>query len=383
MNDSLSAVIREVSLDLNSGLEGKANVVIKSTWISSSDHSLVAVACPNLLRIFSFGQVDASLELSIPFSGVPLVDFVSAPSGKTEGMLREKKYKLFVLLEDGQLREIFVQHDNNEWLMEESSVKHCLQKEKTGVRHDNSEFCSKLGSLVLLEQGNLLVYDAGTTAVSAFILDEKCDIKGSFDFLPAKIPSTILGPSCCNDVVGPYSHWREVGIVRRDSCTFFRVCCTGHSSDGDEPVLLYMEFNESEVRIQKLGSNSAGWFDGPASYEGLAVFSAPLIMEDSNASFVISEKLCVEVTFLCTLTLNGTMRIFSEATSCRSRPILERSALRNPNFFHASGQATLPDTFRDHQFQLLDFEKLQNITESPEVEFGGNSLSRYVTIGMS
>jgi hypothetical protein len=62
---------------------------------------------------------------------------------------------------------------------------------------------------------------------------------------------------------------------------------------------------------------------------------------------------------------------------------LEKTGLRNPNFFHASGRATLSEIFVDPQFQVLDFEKLKNITESPEVEFGANALAKYVTMGMS
>jgi hypothetical protein len=383
MNDSLNAVIRDVSLDLNTGVEGMAGVVIKSAWICSSDHSLVAVACPNSLRIFSLGQAGASLQLSIPFGGVSLVDFASAPSGMTEAMLLENRYKLFVLLEDGEMQEIIIRFDNNEWSMEDKSMEHTLRNDEPGNKNDYSEHGAKSGNLVFLEQSNLLLRQTAATGVRAFLLGENCNIKGSFEFLPSKIPSTVLGPRFSHDVIGPYTHWREVGIIRRDSCAFFRVCCEGRSVDSNEPILFYMEFNESEVRIRELGSKPAGLYDVPASHEGVAVFSAPLIVEDPNPSSLISDRLVAEVTYLCVLTSNGSLGLFSEYTSCLTRPILEKTGLRNPNFFHASGRATLSEIFVDPQFQVLDFEKLKNITESPEVEFGANALAKYVTMGMS
>ena len=103
----------------------------------------------------------------------------------------------------------------------------------------------------------------------------------SEELLPGTISSDILGGH--QSVSGPYTHFQDLGIVRRGEETFYRITCVGcgGSTRSTQPRGLVLEFNEHSVSVKELSwptNFSAGLgFISSYNFVGSCTFSCPYI----------------------------------------------------------------------------------------------------------
>ena len=96
----------------------------------------------------------------------------------------------------------------------------------------------------------------------------------------------------CYSITGPFTHWTALGVAYDDDGAFFRVSCVGRSSRTNQPKLICVEFNESDLRIKEISWSSGGpiGLSLNLSYEGLSAFSAPFLGDASNEQREFGER---------------------------------------------------------------------------------------------
>ena len=173
---------------------------------------------------------------------------------------------------------------------------------------------------------------------------------------------------------GPYTHWKELGSVSHGSTNSFRLSCCAQPSGEGEPLLLCLEFNQNETRVQEFTRTATGWFDPPQSCEGVALFSAPLLCNDATSSKLCLGNHFVERLFLCTLSMNGCLHIYAETVVSQARAALALGR----DWVPVDGQMHMLDDagHKDPFWSVLKFEKLKNLTESKNLTFHADSLGR-------
>ena len=81
-------------------------------------------------------------------------------------------------------------------------------------------------------------------------------------------------------VSGPYTHFQELGIVRRGEETFYRVTCVGRSTRSTQPRALVLEFNEHSVSVNELSwpTNCSAGLSFISSYNFLDRVHSPVLI---------------------------------------------------------------------------------------------------------
>jgi hypothetical protein len=283
----------------------------------------------------------------------------------------EKSWKGHMLMEDGHLHSFELERDESnkfKFLNLNLDPKNSLKLPVNGSSDTSPAFSLTLGEgihLTYLSQSRLLLYQAVGESVLALQLDDRCSIVKSSMLLP-KCLSNLNGTG--TSVTGPFTHWTELGAVSNATSIYFRVSCIGRRSSKD-PVLLCVDFNDSETRVKELSWQGSGYnFSSPPSVEGVAAFSCPFSFERDPVGLSTNHGF-TERAFLAVLFSNGSLQLFGE----------EVGALAVSRGTRPSRPLTLPLVsygIKSKDFPLLAFERLTNIMESDDVIFQGTGLGR-------
>jgi hypothetical protein len=311
-----------------------------------------------------------------------------------DAFTQEKVSKLFLLLENGRLHVVDLKTGSNGRL-ESPGDQHfepseCVVLATSGVRMRTGSPIGPPGSssrslgegskLAHLKQSRVLLYKCATSCVLALMLGTKGEVEGSFELIPHIISSETLGngPDGCS-VTGPFTHWTELGVAYRDGSSFFRVACVGKSSRTNQPKLLCIEFNESDVKIKEImwssGSSMGLGLSLSLSFEGLVPFSVPYQCEGSGGDIVIGER-----SILCAVTSNGSLLLFGEESVDSQIPAKSSEQGQNNGPSRRMPLTTLASMSgmqaNKPTFPLTAFEKLKNVSESDDVDvvFGGDGI---------
>ena len=314
----------------------------------------------------------------VPFKGFSVEDRLDGNSNIS---------KMFLLLENGRLHVVDLKTSSNGRLESPGDQQHiepseCISLSMTGVRPRSGSSVGHQGSstrtlgegsrLAYLKQSRILLYKCTSSCVLALMLDKKGGVEGSFELIPHTITSEIIGETSDGHSIScPYTHWTELGMAYRDGASFFRVACIGKSLRTNQPKLLCIEFNESEVRVREISwspSTSLALGLGMASsFDGLAAFSAPYIGESQTYG---------ERAFLCAATSTGSLLFYGEefVDALPTKDGFVESD--RPLSIRSSSSTTGATQVKKPLFPLTLFEKLKNITECESVVFGGLGIGR-------
>jgi hypothetical protein len=116
------------------------------------------------------------------------------------------------------------------------------------------------------------------------------------------------------DVVGPYTHFQELGIAMRDNESFFRVACIGRSTKSSQPTALIVEFNENSVFVSEVAwpTNCSAGLGIISAYNfiGSCTFSCPYL-SGSNEGLTNRNQIH-ERAIMTLLTSSGSLLWFGE-----------------------------------------------------------------------
>jgi hypothetical protein len=192
------------------------------------------------------------------------------------------------------------------------------------------------------------------------MLDASGNVEGAFELLPNILSSEMLShDEDGHSVVGPYNHWTELGPCYGEDGTFFRIACVGRSSRTNQPSLICVDFNQSDVRVKAITRALPTAFDLSHSFEGICSFSMPFVGDDSRERRAFGER-----SFLCASTSSGAIMFFGEDkvdVVSETSTNLELVSLER----QTAQQAEQP------KFPLTIFEHLKNVSECEELYFCG------------
>lgn len=84
----------------------------------------------------------------------------------------------------------------------------------------------------------------------AFLLDSDGSIFGSFELLPNVVSADTIGG--VYGIQGPFTHFQELGTVKRGTESLYKVSCVGKSTRSNQPRSIVLEFNEKSVSVKEL-----------------------------------------------------------------------------------------------------------------------------------
>jgi Putative zinc finger in N-recognin (UBR box) len=378
MKSGLTAADRTVSLELDLASDDDSSHIVTCFWLEGSGTGLV-VGCSRRIFIFNVSNLKGS---TAPIANISLatcpnsmrdVTAVLAASADT-GEEAQGNWNFFVLLENGVVEEVSLScNQDGEMRFADPEQEKVLRSSKANelisTVFGGSSF--EVVSLSYLVQSCVLLCETRASGTVAVLLNAKSDVLHAFKFLPYRLESSLFDE---HGATGPFTNWRELGVVSREAAVYYRLSFVGLNTAGD-PILLYLEFNESGTYIQEFPKNPGCWFDSLESYEGFAVFTTPQVSEDFDPLNYTGNKLLLERVVLCAISLNGSLQMYGEAVSAPSRAALEpvghvlstTSRTKDLPFDDGSLQKSL---------QLLSMEKLQNVTHSQKLVFCANGLGR-------
>lgn len=393
MNRGLDTVDASMSLDLGlSSDEEGSDIVLNSQWIPGSGTCLV-VGCSQYLSIFDVTHLEKCVPPSATISSAScnskIRDFaiVRISAYETEDDRfdeHEQIWKIFVLLDNGKIHESAIKQGQDGRISVDSALDpiHFINLSKLSPDADSLGSAASLpgeisdpgASLTYLEQSNILLCGTRATGIVAMHLDEMGQPRSTFELLPFKIPSILFDSIEECSMTGPYTHWKELGIVCRGSEHFFRVSCAGVSATANAPVLLCLEFNDSGVNVQEISKNTGGWFESPQLFDGSAVFSAPYLCSESNPSNLSGDKVFVERVVLCALALNGCLQMYAEDVAAPAGAALAKSCSVESFSWGSTVKQESGLTSLDQSLRMLAIEDLVNATHSKNVVFSAEGL---------
>lgn len=380
-------VERTVHLDLDlEPHECDSDYVLRCDWVPASQ-ALVSVACGTFVKVYSVANAEndeiiiPQLSYNVAYEAV-IKDtaWVSLPfrSQGRKGEPTKRKLTLFLLMDTGRLHEIQLQFDNQgnidgqgSSFLEGSS--RCVDIPTVGVSPYEGVTAGKPGSstrsmgegcsLCFLPLSNMLLYKCISSCVVALSFDKTGDIAGSFELLPNRLDSEVLGngPDAYS-IVGPYTHWTEIGVLDGG----IRLVCVGKSSRTNHPKLLSVVVKEASVKVKEIAWTAGGsvglGLSLSSSFEGLALFSGPSL----SACSKFDERL-----YFCVVTSNGSILIYGEDSNdsihAGERPgtPVDSSA----EGLEKKGSAT-------PHIALTFYEDLRNVSEADELKFAGDGIGR-------
>jgi hypothetical protein len=233
--------------------------------------------------------------------------------------------------------------------------------------------------LSYLAQSGILIYQAKSTGVMAFVLGNEGKLESGFELLPHIISKEVVDGY---EIRGPYGHWTELGVSRVGPSVFFRVACVGKRSNTDEAALICVEFNEFGSRVKELLWDSSGTtldFSLRPSFDGVAAFSTPYVYNELQACDLAAGRNFAERVILCGMTSTGSLLCFAEEIGSPTKVFLHENTLVTSSHTKDDCSVQCPPRITTPQsFPVVSFEKLKNVTESGAVAFGGDGIGRYV-----
>ncbi len=280
-------------------------------------------------------------------------------------------------------------------------VRQCNSSTKVGAAGETAKTLGEGSHLEYLHQSKLLLYKCASSPVMAFTLDEYGQISGSFEFLPHLLNKEMLGTlTNGHSVTGPYTHWIELGIIQRDGSYYHRVVFSGRSTRMNQSKMIYMEYNDEGTKICEVKSTSSNFSLGlNSTFEGTAAFMTP-VLGSSEDGMVSSGSNNDDNTFtnriiLASVTSNGSLMIFGESSDVYGdvtakqqtdlSHALKRQRAFSDSILTSKNEITAPTPsaplIKHEQrknklpkFPLTIFEELINLSEKPEVVFGGDAV---------
>lgn len=244
--------------------------------------------------------------------------------------------------------------------------------------------------LKYLHQSGLLLYKCTSSPLIAFMVDNSGKILKSFEFLPHVLSKEMCG----SHITSPYTHWTELGTTQRNGSTYYRATFTGRSTKMNQPKMMYVEFNDHDMRLSeiKTSSNSLTLAIN-TSLEGNAALSSPILIGSKNGMVGDNSNYFHERIFLLSISSNGSIVVLGEELeklsdwsevgmydmvrleSTKRRRALSDSAL-SPNKKEVPSVTTSHDESRKTvilpHFPLTMFEDLINVSEHANLLFGGD-----------
>lgn len=389
-NSDWTKVEESIDIILDSSHDSDGEYLVTCEWLPGSQ-THVALGCNRNVRIYDLTKSDSNkrvltiMEYSLGYEAslkglsiVPIEDrFDVKPS----------TLKMFFLREDGRLNVVDFTDAVNVGLDSQGIHRHIEQFESvslsmTGVRPRSGSSVGVKGTstrtlgegscLTYLKQSRVLLYKCASSCVLALMLDRNGDVEGTFEFMPHILTSEAIGEASeGSSISGPYSHWTELGIRYNKGSAYFRVVCVGKSSRTGKPKLIYIEFNQSEVRIRGIewstSSSLALEVGMVTSFDGLAAFSAPILAGEKAERENFGER-----AFFCVVASNGSLLFFGEQcidTLPSKDGIVEQG--EPLDFFDIDDAIDAKPTF-----PITIFERLKNVTESENLVFGGYGIGR-------
>ena len=366
---------------------------LKNVTICSNENDFQCQAS----KVVSFGYEDAVLRSGtiIPVENPNFTDQVA---------------KLALIFDTGKLHFVDLSLDRNQNIYVKGNL-HLLSGEDFSfpiggiMRSDPSQKAEQDGEttkslgegcrLEYLHQSNLLLYKCISSPVIAFKLDIAGEIQGSFEFLPHILNKDILGSSNGHMITGPYTHWTELGTVRRDGSTYSRVTFSGRSTRIHQSKMMYMEFNDEISRVCEIKCTS----NSPClalntNCDGMAAFITPYLAQ-SDDGMVTRESVFRERIILTSIASNGAFMVYGEfsdlnkdsttenncdlAQSQKRRRAFSDSVLTNKNERIPTKSTNLIKDAKTKnklpEFPLTIFEHLLNLSEKSEIVYGGDAVT--------
>ena len=255
--------------------------------------------------------------------------------------------------------------------------------------------------LSYLHQSSLLLYKCSSSCVLALILDDTGKVVGSFELLPHTINTAMIGnENEGHSLRGPYTNWKELGIVERQGSFFYRVSLVARSAKGGQHKLLYLEFNHNCIKMSKVTqwpSPMSVGLSSSTTFEGIATFSGPFLQgfqKKSEKDGYFGERF-----YLAVLTSSGSLLFYGEnvthegsrdkkgskisprVTSKRRRafsdsalPPSHNKIIQDNTQEDAASHEQAIKSFKP-KFPLTIFETLINVSNRKELRYGGDGIS--------
>jgi hypothetical protein len=381
LKSGLTAADRTVSLELDLASDDDSSHIVTCFWLEGSGTCLV-VGCSRRIFVFNVSDLKGS---TAPIANISLAtcpnsmrDVTAVLAARADiGHEAQESWNFFVLLENGVVQEVSLSCNQDGTLhfsdLEQDKVLR-LSKANELISTVFGGASFEVISLSYLVQSSVLLCETRASGTVAVVLDAMGDVLHAFKFLPYRLEPSLFEKDNEHGATGPFTTWRELGVVSREATVFFRLSFVGLNAAGD-PILLYLEFNESGTFIQEFPKNSGCWFDSLESYEGFAVFTTPHVCEDIDPLNFTGSKLLVERVVLCAISLNGSLQIYGEAVSSPSRAALEPEC-HVVSTASKGDELSFEDRSLEKSLQLLSMEKLQNVTHSQKLVLYAHGLGR-------
>jgi hypothetical protein len=312
--------------------------------------------------------------------------------------------RIFVLFDTGRLHIIDITLDSNGEFDCEGDVVSLEYGEGTsfpiaGVRRytgtnpetagTTSKSLGEGSSLIFLRQSRILLYKCVSSAMIAFTLDDTGAIVGNFEFLPNVIKSENVDDTDDESLNGPYLNWTELGCIEKANATYYRLAFVARSTRSNKPQMVYIEYNYDRSRLKKMKmpGNMGLNLSMVSSFEGMAAFSGPIVIENSKGDGMLGQHgLFNERVYIASLTSNGILTFHGEdmttglndSSSTASIMSNRRRALSDSGL-HRQDIVNVRDTFKDSpnpfpSFPLTVFETLKNVTSANELVVSGDGV---------
>jgi len=418
-------------IELDIGLdpyECETEYVVKAEWLLGSSGNIVVAFCATSVKIFDIRHSTASAsnveneyscqsvssytmgyEDVVIKSGVIIPPSIGSGTEVKDNVIDSPCYKLVLLFDTGRLNFLDLHLDCNDDLEDKGifniDYSDCILFPIAGVRRSvgssfeaNGTMTNSLGegtNLEYLHHSGLLLYKCATSPMLAFILDKVNNIIGSFEFLPSTLTPEMLGSVMDGyyPISAPYTHWTELGIIRRNGSDFYRVSFVGRSSRMNQSKMLYVEFNDETTKVTEIKPLANSLTLGHnASVEGITAYTVPILVGSENG--MMSEKTSVpcERILLLSVSSNGSVMLFGEDLSKGAKYRINSGN----NVFHANRRRAFSDSILSPnkkdlsiksndfeeppkqsvvlpKFPLTMFEELINVGEMNCLLFGGDS----------
>jgi hypothetical protein len=400
LNETKTAVQHSVTLDINlPSHESSSHFVVKCEWIRGSQTAVV-VACDQILRIFDLKSSStlisetAAMTVSLGFQS-NVRDFAIAEVG-VEGDGQEhdgaaRSWRVFILLANGQLHAVDLARDETGILsaadtnIQSSGYIPLPMEEMSGMQKIASQSASEARSLgegihlSYLTQSGILLYQAKSSGVMAFVVGNEGKLESSFELLPHVLSKEVVDGY---EIRGPFVHWTELGVSREGGSKFFRAACVGKRSATDEAALLCVEFDQFGSRVKELSWDSSGNtpdFSLRPSFDGVAAFSMPYVFNELHPCDLAAARNFAERVILCGMTSTGSLLFFGEEIGSPTKSSLDESTSATSSQANDGSNFENPSRITTPlSFPVISFEMLKNATESGVVTFGGDGFGRYV-----
>lgn len=167
-------------------------------------------------------------------------------------------------------------------------------------------------------------------------------------------------------VVGPYTHWKELGTRMVGDSLVYRIVCAGKDSDSGQPVLLFMELDDTETKVTRIANGSGRPIK--FQYDGVTAFTMPRMVSEVDCNLQ-SDRSFVEMLIVVAVTSTGSFCVFREG---KGTPTAHTNARAS-----AKIAARIEERHHNQQPSVLAFERLTPIGERGNVSFGGDGIGRY------